>query len=905
MTDDKRDDTDRSLHTRTVQQDVRELGALLGEVLETQTSRDGFETVESCRRSAITARAAGTESHTELAGDLGALSPETQQVVARAFRTYFELVNVAEERQRVRAIRSASQEGSLEESLGSTAVDLGACDPATVREVLEDVIVEPTFTAHPTEAHRKSTKSKLREIARAVATLDERLLTNEERRTVWRDVEAEVTGLWQTPYVRRRQPTPDDEARHVLWYLEHTLFDVVPDVYDRFEEALADATVEDITIPQLLKFRSWAGGDRDGNPHVTPAVTERTLERQRELVLDRYRDCLADLGSTLSQDTDRIDVGAAFQSSLEADRQLLPERAAELEDVHPGELYRQKLQLMYERLVRIENSEPGAYDSARELLSDIDIIAKSLRENGADSIVEARVEPFRRQVETFRFSLAALDVREHRRKHTEAVADVFANSGHEYRELSEADRVELLTAAIRRDDPDIDLADPSGFPPDTERVLSLFDALASWQAEYGTEAIDTYCISMTEEPSHVLEVLFLADQAGIVDLPGRCDLDIVPLLETESALSDARRIMGTLFRNAAYAAALEDRGYTQEIMLGYSDSNKENGFLAANWSIHRAQRRLGRICDDFRITLRLFHGRGGSISRGGGPMNEALRALPRETVTGPVKFTEQGETIAEKYSNHHIAARNLEQMLDAQIRARLAADSEATTAVSDSWYKAMETMATAAGDAYQDLLGTEGFIRYFEQATPISVIEELNLGSRPASRSGARTVADLRAIPWVFAWTQSRCILPGWYGLATGIDAYLQEGEVAMLREMYPEWPFFRTVMDNAALALSKTDLDIAARYADLAEPELRERFFPRMVEEYERATELIIEISQRDHVYPRGWLGETLDRRNPYVDPLNLLQTFLLSQDQRTETEERTLQLTVKGIAAGMKNTG
>jgi len=437
-------------------------------------------------------------------------------------------------------------------------------------------------------------------------------------------------------------------------------------------------------------------------------------------------------------------------------------------------------------------------------------------------------------------------------------------------------------------------------------VLTRFAALGDWQEEFGVEAIDTYCISMTEEPSHVLEVLFLADQVGAVSLPDHAGLDVVPLLETESALNGADRIMGTLFENEAYKQVLEARGNTQEIMLGYSDSNKENGFLAANWDLYKNQKRLAEITNDYDVTMRLFHGRGGSISRGGGPMNKALLALPNETVTGQVKFTEQGEAIAEKYGNERIAERNLEQMLDAQIRARHNALQEPVEEVPDEWAEAMDTMATAARAAYRDLLETDGFVSYFEQATPITVIEDLNLGSRPASRSEDRSVEDLRAIPWVFSWTQSRCILPGWFSLASGVEAYLDDGgEMETLREMYDEWAFFRTTFDRAALSLTRTDLEIADEYASLADSELREEFQPRIEGEYESAVDYTAEITGREDLLRRDWLDESLERRNPYVDPLNLLQTHLLSQTHLTEAEERTLRLTVNGIAAGMKNTG
>ncbi len=894
------------LHNREVRQDVRELGALLGEVLEEQTSRDAFDTVESCRRAAIDYRADDLESRQPLISELEGLSPHKQRIVARAFTTYFELINLAEERERVRSIREESQDGTLEDSLEVAAEELGERDIETVNQVLSDVLIEPTFTAHPTEARRKTVKSKLRTIATYLEELDERLLTDKEAEQLWRDLDAEVTSLWQTPQVRNRQPEPEDEARNVQWYLENTLFDVVGEVYDELADAIDEEIDGDLEIPKLFEFRSWAGSDRDGNPYVTPEVTENTLERQRSIILEKYRQQLKELSGVLSQDGSRIDAGSAFLASLEDDLDLLPGSAKTAHERYPDEPYRQKLKLMRERLERVGDVRPGGYDDVDELLDDLALIAQSLRENGAESVVESHVDPIRRQVATFGFSLASLDLRQHRQKHTDAIEEALGREGVEYKTLSEDERVELLTDAILQDEPVIDVENTEGLSDDAARVLDLFASLAGWQDEYGVEAIDTYAISMNNEPSHVLEVLFLADQAGVVSLPEHCGIDIVPLLETEYALSGARRIMGTLFQNEAYSQALEARGNTQEIMLGYSDSNKENGFLAANWSLYKNQRRLGEICEEFDVRMRLFHGRGGSISRGGGPMNKAMLALPNSTVTGQIKFTEQGEAIAEKYGNVRIAERNIEQMLNAQLRARLYAMEQPEEDIPEEWVEAMETMADAARREYRDLLESDGFVQYFEQATPITVIENLNLGSRPASRSGERSVEDLRAIPWVFSWTQSRCILPGWYALASGIDAYLEDGgSVETLQEMYDEWAFFGTTLDRAALSLSRTDLEIANQYADLATDDLRDRFFPRITDEYDRATELIQEIGQRDQLHTRDWLGENLQRRNPYVDPLNMLQTYLLSRTHRTDIEEGTLRLTVKGIAAGMKNTG
>ncbi|MFB6352800.1 MAG: phosphoenolpyruvate carboxylase [Halobacteriales archaeon] len=893
-----------SLHARSVGRDVRELGSLLGEVFAAQTSAEAFETVEALRTAAIDYREDASDSRAPLHETLADATADREMVVARAFTAYFELINLAEERQRVRAIRTAAQEGTVEHGLEEAAEALAEADDAVVEQVLDDVRVVPTFTAHPTEARRKTVKAKLRSIAELLRDLDERRLTDEERERLERDLRAEVTSLWATAQVRRRRPEPTDEARNVQWYLEQTLFDVVGECYDGLESAVEAAGL-DVDVPELVGFRSWAGADRDGNPHVTPAVTDATLTRQRRVALSRFDDRLAALSEALSHDGDRVDPGQAFERSFAADRERLPRAVEAAVRRYPDEPYRQKVAVMRERLDRVETDRDGGYPDAAAFGEDLDVLADSLRATGSGAIADAMVDPVRRAAATFGFTLAPLDLRDHRENHTAAVSALFDRRGEDYDGLSEDERCARLTEAVMADEPVVDLGDREGLDETAARVCTRFDALADWQAEFGEAAIDAYCISMTETPSHVLEVLFLADQAGVVDLPEHCGLDIVPLLETESALSGAREIMGTLFTNEAYGAALAARDGVQEVMLGYSDSNKENGFLGANWSLYRNQRRLAAIADEHDVTLRLFHGRGGSISRGGGPMNRALLALPAETVTGPVKFTVQGESIAEQFANPAIARRELEQMLNAQLRARLAAIEGGGESVPDDWLEAMETAAGAAGEAYRDLLATDGFVAYFEQATPIAVIEELNLGSRPASRTGERKVEDLRAIPWVFAWTQSRCILPGWYGLAAGLEAAADTAGVETLRAMYDEWPFFRGILDNAALALARTDMEIAEEYATLADEELRERFLPRLQGAHDRAVELTLDVTGRDRLLSKDWLAESLRRRNPYVDPLNLLQVELLGREDRSELEEQTLRLTVKGIAAGMKTTG
>ncbi|MFB6078900.1 MAG: phosphoenolpyruvate carboxylase [Halarchaeum sp.] len=903
------------LHGRSVRQDVRELGDLLGDAVERHASTDAFEAVEDARTTAIDYRQGDATDRETLRRVIRNSDEDVSSSLARAFTTYFELVNLAEERERVRALRESEDEGTLADSLPAAVeglADAGA-DAGDVLDVLDAVRVVPTFTAHPTEARRKTVKATLVRVTDLLEELDQHRLTRRERANKHARLDALVESLWTTKQVRDRRPEPFDEARNVQWYLENVIFDQVPEVYARLEDALDEQYENPPNVLEILDFRSWAGSDRDGNPFVTPDVTSKTLERQRDIVVERYREALDDISGVLSQDGTRMDL-ASVENSLDSDAERVPSLVSGARERYPDEPLRQKVLVMWRRLGRITDVRPGGYDDYEEFLDDIDVVEDALRANDADHLADEYIDPLERQVRTFRFHLASLDLRDHQEMHTGALEEALEREGVDYAAMDEDERVEFLTEGILQEEQVLDLSDTDGLSDDAARVLSRFDALGGWQREYGAEAIDSYCISMTERPSHVLEVLFFADQAGVVSLPDHCGLDVVPLLETESALSNARETMETLFDNPAYSAAVEQRGDVQEVMLGYSDSNKENGFLAANWELNEAQRDLAAITDDLGVELRLFHGRGGSISRGGGPMNEALLALPPETVTGEVKFTQQGESIAETYGNPYIARRNMEQMLNAQIRARYDAVTRGDAddvndrgaAIDDDWIDAMETMAGAAREAYRDLLETDGFVQYFEQATPITVIEELNMGSRPASRSEERSVEDLRAIPWVFSWTQSRCIVPGWFGLGTGIEAYLDSGgDVETVREMYEEWPFFRTTLDNASMALARTEMEIAAEYAALADEDLRERVFPTVEDEYERARDVVADVSGRDELITRDWLRESLDRRNPYVDPLNFLQVHLLKQTHRTEEAERTLRLTVKGIAAGMKNTG
>src|SRR6056297_3450887 len=526
-----------TLHAREINQDVRELGELLGDVLEAQSSTEAFEVVERTRKSSIEYRRGDAETRADVGRTLDRLNPEMQDIVARAFTTYFELINLAEERERVREIREGSQEGVLADSVEEAVQQLAArdADAEEVEQVLDDVLIQPTFTAHPTEARRKTVKAKLRSLAQDLEMLDERRLTDREEARVERDLAAEVTSLWQTPQVRERRPDVTDEALNVQWYLENVLFEVIDEVYDELERAIEERYDEDIDVPKLYEFCSWVGSDRDGNPFVTPEVTEETLERQRDTILPLYRNKLKELSGVLSQDASNITTDDTFDERLAEHKERLPGVASEAEERYPDEPYRQKLKLMRESVLRVSDVRQGGYEGPEELLKDLRAIADSLRDNNAGVVAESHVDPLIRKVDTFGFSLASLDLRDHRKMHTDAIAEAVERQGIDYAGMDEQERVEFLTEAITQDGPVIDMENTTGLSDDSTRVLRRFRKTADWQNEFGVDAIDTYAISWCEEPSHVLEVLFLADQVGIVDLPGYCGLDIVPLLESEYA----------------------------------------------------------------------------------------------------------------------------------------------------------------------------------------------------------------------------------------------------------------------------------------------------------------------------------------------------------------------------------
>lgn len=950
--------------------DVDLLGRLLGEVVEELEGEAGLALVEEyrARTKALRAEPArgafGPEGEALLERTDG-LSLREARLLARAFTSYFHLVNLAEEHHRLRVLREREREApgsSRAESLQAALLEAAAAGVPSgrVRSLLAGASVEPVFTAHPTEARRRSVLHRLRRLRERVEVLDDPRLSAGGSAALIDAIREEITGLWLTEERSDRPPTVLDEVRNGLHYFE-TLWVTVPRLYRELAQALALAYPgERFEAPPFLSFGSWIGGDRDGNPHVTAAVTEHTLRLHKEAALDLYERDLSELQRHLSVREPEGGAPEPLGRSLEADEAAAPELAELLRREFPGEPYRRKLGFMLARcraaqrlntavLLRerateddggadqmartqtlwgrgVARERPGPQDAARayrgpaDLGRDLAVVAESLERQGAHRLAEGALADLGRKLEVFGFHLARLDLRQHSGVHAAAVAELLARAGRarDYLERGEPERTAILTRVLEGETP---LGQEAGaLTPETRECLSVFQVARRLQDELGTEAVRHYVISMTAGVSDVLAVLLLAREAGLfvpgaAAGPARSRLAIVPLFETIDDLKRCGELMRTLFAHPVYARQLAAQGGRQQIMLGYSDSNKDGGFVTANWELHEAQRRLAEVCGEARVQLELFHGRGGAVGRGGGPTVRAIRAQPPGALGGRLRFTEQGEVAFARYGHEGIAHRHLEQTIHAVLRASLLPD-ESAARPRPGWTARMSRLSEAARRAYSDLVdGDSRFLRYFHQATPIDLISELRIGSRPARRKAAGgRIGDLRAIPWVFSWTQSRHGLPGWLGLGSAVrELAANEGETAKaeLTEMYRDWPFFHSLVENAQLGLGCADLAVARLYAGLAEPELAE-VFGAVEAEWHATARAILDVTGRAALLATSpVLRRSIALRNPYVDPLSFLQVSLLRRLRRRpegaalEPWRRLAAVTINGIAAGLQSTG
>ncbi len=913
-------ETDRDL---PLKDDTRLLGRILGDVLRAQTGEAAYARIEAIRQTAIRFRRAGAadaaDARSALSSLLDDLSiPETLDVV-RAFSYFSHLANLAEDVHQNRRRRAHARAGSpLQEGsvLGALAKLAGAgVGVATLTDWLAHALVSPVLTAHPTEVQRKSILDCEREIVRLLTWRDRTLLTPDEHAEVEAGLRRQVLALWQTAMLRLSKLTVRDEIENGLAYYRYTFLAEVP----RLREALADGIEQRfgavVPVPPVMRMGSWIGGDRDGNPFVVAETLEYAVRAQANVAFDFYLDAVHRLGAELSLSHRLVAPTSALLLLAEAAQDGNPHRQ--------DEPYRRALTGIYARLAatavargaRAPTRAPHAalppYPTPVELWHDLGVIRDSLATHGAAPLATQRLLPLLRAVEVFEFHLASLDLRQNADIHEQVVADLLLQADviADYIALSEAERVALLCRELATPRP---LYSPHlGYSERTMSELAILRVAATIHCDYGRMAVPNYVISKCQSVSDLLEVGIMLKEVGL--LRGRqLAINIVPLFETIDDLAQCGAIMGEAFALPQYRQWLADRDDWQEVMLGYSDSNKDGGYLAANWALYRAEMRLVAVFAEHGVKLRLFHGRGGTVGRGGGPSYEAILAQPAGSVTGGLRVTEQGEIIASKYSDPELGRRNLEALVAATMEASLA-DAEQLGARAVEYHAALDELSDLAFAAYRALVyDTPDFNAYFRGATPIAEIAELNIGSRPASRTASARIEDLRAIPWVFSWGQCRLMLPGWFGFGTAVSRWLERRPdgAALLSEMHDRWPFFRSVMSNMAMVLAKTDLAVASRYAELVvDPEVRLPIFGRIVDEHATTVRALLSITGRvDLVDDNPPLARSIRNRIPYLDPLNHLQVELLRRYRAGQTDERTkraIHLTINGLAAGLRNSG
>jgi phosphoenolpyruvate carboxylase len=884
----------------------------LGDALVRQHGTELLDLVEKVRALGKSARRGGSEeASAQLDELLAELSFESVIPVVRAFTTYFYLSNVAEQVHRLDELATDDRylRGTVDRILEQ---DL---DPDLVTEVLGRFEVRPVFTAHPTEAARRSVLTKTGALTDLIANRLETDDSDNHQRIDRRTAEL-IDQIWQTDELRLERPSPVDEARSALYYLLQIASESLPDVSEEMSVQLGRLGASPTHIP--LKFGTWVGGDRDGNPGVGPETTLETLALQHERGLRYLVSVIEDLASELSMSENLAPISDELSKALEADRKELPGIWRRERRRTASEPYRLKCSYIHGRLLntltRLANDSPHHpgqdYAHPDEMLKELRLMGSSLEGSRGQLIATGAVGRVERAVGTFGFQMATLDVREHSARHFGAVSELFELVGTDYKAMGDSQRVQVLSKELSGVRPLAGLN--TRLSNDSDRTLGTFKAIHEAKRRYGQQVIESYIISMTESARNVLETAVLAREAGLIDLPQKkADIGLVPLVETIDDLQRSSQLLDELLYNPEYRQLVEIRGNEQEVMLGYSDSNKVGGIATSQWEIYKAQRLMRNIAEKHGVRLKLFHGRGGTIGRGGGPTHAAILAQPFGTVDGSIKVTEQGEVISEKYGHPGIAERNLELIVASALEASLLhRQSRRSIETLDRWAEAMESFSEGAHKAYRELVDNPSLVPYFLASTPVEELGKMNIGSRPSRRpGGVGGIDDLRAIPWVFGWTQTRQTVPGWYGVGAGIRAAREAGYGEVLKEMAEDWGFMQTFLSNVEMTLAKTDLAISKRYVDTLVPPKHRHVLDALHSQYdETATELMKLNGTGELLEEVPLLKRTLDVRDIYLDPINYLQVSLLARSREGEEDpdlDRALLLTVNGIATGMRNTG
>jgi phosphoenolpyruvate carboxylase len=913
---------------QALRDDIRLLGRLLGDTVRSREGEAVFELIERIRRDSIRFRrdddpATRLDSRRELEATLDTLSHDDTQHVVRAFSYFSHLANLAEDQHRIRRSRahlvagSAPREGSLAHALRQ-AFEAGV-DAAALGEFFSAALVVPVLTAHPTEVQRKSILNCHTAIARLLDQRDRMTLTPEERRDNDDALRRGVLTLWQTRMLRPAKLSVVDEVANGLGYHDSTFLRELPRLYAAIEDALAavDVGLAGRELPAFLKVGSWIGGDRDGNPFVTATVLERALAMQCECALDFYLAELTILASQLSLAAQLVSASDELLALAAASPDRSPHRSDEpyrraVSQIH-ARLADTRRRLLADTAAAPAAAEVEPYASPEALAADLAIVHRSLLANGSAELARGRLRRLRRAVSVFGFHLAPIDLRQNAEVHERVVAELLevAHPGTAYLDLDEAARIERLLEELATTRP---LQSPHfAYSAETASELAIFAAAREAHRRYGAAAVPNCIISKTDGVSDLLELAVLLKEAGLLEpRAGTLAVNPIPLFETIADLQASGPVMNRLLGLPAWRRLLASREMTQEVMLGYSDSNKDGGFLTSGWELYKAEIALVEVFRRHGVKLRLFHGRGGSVGRGGGPSYQAILAQPGGAVQGQIRLTEQGEVIGAKYGNAEVGRRNLEVLVAATLQASLFPGVE--SAPPPAFLATMDELSAAAFRAYRALVyETEGFERYFRESTIVDEIAELNIGSRPASRRKNSSIEDLRAIPWVFSWAQCRLMLPGWFGFGSAVAAWLARhgaGGLERLQAMHREWPFFATLLSNMDMVLAKSDIAIASRYAGLVRDEaLREAIFARIRAEHEATVAALLAITgQQELLDGNPLLKRSIRNRFPYLDPLNHVQVELLRRHREGDDDERIrrgIHLSINGIAAGLRNSG
>jgi phosphoenolpyruvate carboxylase len=892
-----------------LREDVHALGALIGEMLRDQGGEEFFKLVEGDRLAAIRRREGDAEGAAELQERTMDRSPSAATDLTRAFSIWFQAVNTAEKAHRVRRRReylndsSTSQPGGIADCIARLQRD--GVTLAQALALIGSMSIEPVFTGHPTESTRRTILRKQQHIAHDLLDRQNPASTRAELDTLWARVRLEITSIWQTEEHPREGLTVVDEREHVLFYLIDILYRVVPLFYEEIEAALAKAysvPAEELDVPSILHFGSWVGGDMDGNPDVHGKTIRETLHRHRQMIVSTYFAECGQLAETLSQSANRVGVSGALAARIDSYSAILPGAQALAPARHDRMPYRVFFGQIGERLKATYEGRPNAYQGPDELLTDVALAADSLTLNRGRHAGYFLVRRFLRRVRTFGFHLATLDVTQHAHIHDQVIGQGLGSA--DWPALTPQERLGQLRDLLARDQGPTSLFDAIG-----RRSLWVFEAIAQARHKFGARAIGEYIVSGAQGPEDVLAVLLLARWADITDKrTGESPLDVAPLLESIDSLERAGDILRALCREPAYRRHLASRGNVQMVMIGYSDTNKEGGIAASRWALQVAQKQLLEAAREAGITVLIFHGRGGTPARGGGRTENLVEAAPDGAIRGVLRLTEQGEVVNQSYGLRPIAMRTLERTFASVALAT--AHAGRAPPIPPTQLAAMQTIAARSLSAYRALVfGSPQFFEFFRAATPLDVIERMHIGSRPAARAGGSGVHALRAIPWVFAWTQSRHMLPGWFGFGSGLSAALEEHGADVVGQMVAHWPFFGHLLDDVESMLAQTDLELAGHYDELAGDALRAQAEPIRAE-YALTVAHVLRLRGSAQLLDSDpTLQRSITLRNPYIDPMHLMQVDLLRRWRKTGRQDQALfgalRSTISGIAQGLQATG